>query len=553
MRHLLHISIAAIPLILGGCASLPNLSAPPASAIALSIEPSDTEAREVLRCVGRKLEALLPSDQPPFVISVGSFKHAGLHGALSPQEVCLDCTTAIEASLTQISPLIRYTDIARHTLPGPWITKLPIPNLFLEGSLLIQERVPRSESTNWDLSLTLGLLDMRLSRKHQESLAALELDMNALLPNRISDFGLAAPLRIAFDRSASVQTSLAASIVDIAVGGERVSRRVTSNGPALRLGIAHQLAQIVGRWQALPGYWTCTGGKLDEQVREERLGHFRLMRASLGEAATVGFLQELLAYNGHLLPSKTAQLDEPTVAALSAFMQRRGQRFDAQSLESTYWELMLGAVDQPQSVLQAARAWEQRFSKPASAPEALAAPALPHADGQRQPGASRQKADHGQANEILEGEAVEQAQPLVQLSLTSAKPGKTAYRRGERIDLVVQPSADAHVYCFLRDDHRKIMRIFPNRYIKNSLIRTGQPLLVPGNMKFEFIASDNGNREEVMCFATHQDVMAMLPASIQSSDFQPIAGVDDLAELRAAFQRAGGKTFGVASYAINVH
>ncbi len=41
----------------------------------------------------------------------------------------------------------------------------------------------------------------------------------------------------------------------------------------------------------------------------------------------------------------------------------------------------------------------------------------------------------------------------------------TAHRflPGERIRLVVTPGQDAHVYCYLQDETRRIQRFYPNR------------------------------------------------------------------------------------------
>ena len=41
---------------------------------------------------------------------------------------------------------------------------------------------------------------------------------------------------------------------------------------------------------------------------------------------------------------------------------------------------------------------------------------------------------------------------------------------GESMGLVVQPMADAHVYCYLRDEASKVQRFYPNRFARDSLV-----------------------------------------------------------------------------------
>jgi tRNA A-37 threonylcarbamoyl transferase component Bud32 len=114
-----------------------------------------------------------------------------------------------------------------------------------------------------------------------------------------------------------------------------------------------------------------------------------------------------------------------------------------------------------------------------------------------------------------------------------------AYRAGERIQLLVKPSADAHVYCYLQDETRRILRFYPNRFQPSSFIRAAAPLEIPGKMRFELVANSLKASETVACFASESNPTAELPASVLGSDFAqlPVASLD---EVRAAFARVAG-------------
>lgn len=345
---------------LGGCAPLPDHRE---SGSPVTIQEPDAEARNALRCLGQQLETYFPSEQPPFIIAVGEFKHQGLTYAATPQDLPLDGATVVEAALTQISPLISYTDVLRHPVPAWTLDSLSRPHLFLSGAILIQERVLQTDDASSDVSVTGGSFGIQLSRKRQSSVAGIELDMNATVPRgKRSTYGSSAPLSIRFRRLDGEQTTVALSFADIAVGREKISRRVSSYAQALRLGVAHQVVQLIGRWRALP-YWKCLSSQqVDPIVEDERRRDWRRLLSSPNRRLAIGAVQELLAYNG-MAVAKTNVLDAPSVAALNKFMARRNERFDPANLESAYWALFVGVADQPPSVIAAGRAWEVRYAR----------------------------------------------------------------------------------------------------------------------------------------------------------------------------------------------
>lgn len=141
------------------------------------------------------------------------------------------------------------------------------------------------------------------------------------------------------------------------------------------------------------------------------------------------------------------------------------------------------------------------------------------------------------------------AEPI-RLSIGAAS-GAGKFKRGEAINLSVKPSRDAYVYCYLRDEKKKVQRFFPNRFAKDALVSAAEPLNLPGKMRFQLAASDKGIAETVACFASPKEVLTALPETLNAPDFEPVANLS-LDQLKTAFAKAAGSGFGEATYTIEV-
>jgi serine/threonine-protein kinase len=115
------------------------------------------------------------------------------------------------------------------------------------------------------------------------------------------------------------------------------------------------------------------------------------------------------------------------------------------------------------------------------------------------------------------------------------------FRAGERIRLLVKPSDDSHVYCYLQDEAQRILRFYPNRFRKSALVKAGTALEIPGKMRFELVANSLKVPETIACFASARDVMAELPPAVTGTDLEPLA-VGSLQELKSAFAGLAGDT-----------
>jgi len=123
------------------------------------------------------------------------------------------------------------------------------------------------------------------------------------------------------------------------------------------------------------------------------------------------------------------------------------------------------------------------------------------------------------------------------------------FKPGERVKLLVSTSHDSHVYCYLQDETRRILRFYPNRFSKSALVRADAPLELPGKMRFEIVANTRNVAETVACFSSERDVMAKLPAAVVGTDFASLPATS-LEQVRSAFARVGGDTLAEASFRV---
>ncbi len=124
--------------------------------------------------------------------------------------------------------------------------------------------------------------------------------------------------------------------------------------------------------------------------------------------------------------------------------------------------------------------------------------------------------------------------PLVVVLLS--RGDKHQFQRGELVDLLVMTNRDAHLYCYLQDEKKQVMRIFPNRWVKESFVKGEKLLALPGQMRFQIVMNDKGVVEQVACLATTEDVSAALPAEAFGGDFEALP-LGDIDQVNDAFRQ----------------
>ena len=124
---------------------------------------------------------------------------------------------------------------------------------------------------------------------------------------------------------------------------------------------------------------------------------------------------------------------------------------------------------------------------------------------------------------------------------------QTAFGKGETINLLVKPTRDAFVYCYLQDENAKLTRFFPNRFAKDPLVSAARPLSLPGTQRFQLTMNDKGAKETIACVATARDVTKDLPANVVGTDFEPLP-LSSIEQIRAAFTRVSGGSVALESF-----
>lgn len=271
------------------------------------------------------------------------------------------------------------------------------------------------------------------------------------------------------------------------------------NAQALRNLVELAAIELFGKLTKVP-YWQCLGvDHSDETVQTEIADWFYSMEADGGEL--VSFLQSRLRmrgyYNGPVDGAGNPLLAQAVIGQRSALGMSEELKADL----PLFTQLLTGATGNP--------------------------PAAATSDTARDP-----------------------APQPIQLTITgSGKAG--AHKRGELVTLSVKTDRDAYVYCFMHDEYQRVQRFFPNRFTHDALIPAGRPLQLPGAMRFQLVASENGKRESVACFATPQDALPSLPEVVRGTDFEPLPA-KSLEQVQQAFAAGSGPGIGQAYYNIEI-
>jgi hypothetical protein len=264
--------------------------------------------------------------------------------------------------------------------------------------------------------------------------------------------------------------------------------KAEGNTQALRNLIELAAIELVGKLTRTP-YWQCLGADANsEEVQQEMRDWFD----TLSGPDTIGYFQYQLRLRGYYNGPVDGQANPDLIAAVRQYRKALGLSEEAK-IDPQFYAAYLNADHK-------AIAAQSRPSAPPPAPQ-----------------------------------RPQDASTPLSLAISDSK-GRTRFGRGESINLVITPGQSSHVYCYLQDETRAIQRFYPNRFRRDSFIKAGEPLQLPGQMRFQLLANTQGIKETVACYATERDVLAELPQSVAGIDFEKIAAVS-LDEVRDAFAK----------------
>ncbi|MEJ8822025.1 DUF4384 domain-containing protein [Variovorax humicola] len=295
--------------------------------------------------------------------------------------------------------------------------------------------------------------------------------------------------------------------------------RSEGQSQALRGLVELAAVELIGKLTKTP-YWTCLGvsdPKANEETKLEMFDWYHAMASTRIEL--IAYFQNQLRRRGFYDGPIDGEFNPAIDEAISNYRAALGLSREALLNEDFFYAFL--AADHTKI---------QRPAQPAHyvAPAAVAgAPGAPGSPGAPAPAAP--------------------AAPL-KLSVSAPKQ-QTRFARGEAINLSLQPSQDAHVYCYLQDEDAKVIRFFPNRFARDSRIAAAKPLTLPGAMRFQLSMNTKGVPETIVCFATTRDVMASLPQAMVGTDFEPLPGAT-LEMVSAAFDKASGGTLAKENFRV---
>lgn len=117
-----------------------------------------------------------------------------------------------------------------------------------------------------------------------------------------------------------------------------------------------------------------------------------------------------------------------------------------------------------------------------------------------------------------------QAGDLLDMELSSNKGINPVYQMGEYMVLQVRLDQDAYVHCYYHQSNGTTIRIFPNMYRNDALVRGGVLQKIPSSkMPFQFKIEPPAGVDRVRCFAMDRNVQDQLPKPLARMDLSPIA------------------------------
>jgi len=99
-------------------------------------------------------------------------------------------------------------------------------------------------------------------------------------------------------------------------------------------------------------------------------------------------------------------------------------------------------------------------------------------------------------------------------------------------------NTDSFVYCFLQDEKKAVVRVFPNPWQPQALIPALQTLALPRAGSFNVISHPK-IAQTISCYTTRKDVTAHLPALLTGQGLSAIRGVNEIAGITAQFAALG--------------
>ena len=162
------------------------------------------------------------------------------------------------------------------------------------------------------------------------------------------------------------------------------------------------------------------------------------------------------------------------------------------------------------------------------------------------------QADHAAATARYEEMKPKQGVTNIPIQVTiRLKGGDRKLRAGEKLELELFATTPGYAHCYMRDDNRKLLRIHPNRFSRNTYVGPGKPLLIPDTPRFSLINNGKGIEEVIECYVAGRELLNEVPSEIGKFDLVALPGVTSLEQLRRQFEKSSNTPVTTARFVIS--
>lgn len=331
------------------------------------------------------------------------------------------------------------------------------------------------------ISLAFGEGDLGFSKDQLVTVLAVDFNVNHAITRQVLS-GVTATNMIAIARR-GVAGDAGARIKKVGVAFNLSLDNNEGLGAALRTVTELSLIEVLGKLAKVP-YWQCL---YIDQAHPEVLAMTEDWFNSMQETERVTLVQRLLTQQGYYRDSVGGTMNPATRDAIARYQAASGQAASGR-IDLALYRQLIGREVRPQD--------KATYTTAAPTTPAVPTPAV---------------------------------SPL-QLTLTTARGPEPVYNVNEQLSLAVEVSRDAYLYCYYRDGHQRISRVYPTRFQQNAYVRARQVVTIPAEQHFALVLDTPNITESVLCLASPEDLEVWLPHQLRSDlESLAFASLDDVA------------------------
>lgn len=516
-----------------------------------------------LQCLGDLYRTYSDKDQ---LLLIGVMPATDVTGAnqYTSAEIPREFTLMVEAAVNSVSPRIRLSNVdhdfvVKEASVGGRFARMT-PQILLKPGITEFDRGVTIKQKKRDLSGFFGkgkgATDFSGDNGEEDVASRLAVDMLAYDYNTMVSMPQVHSSISAEVGRKSKEQSWSFSVYGWGTGASAVSKSIQGRHEAVRILTEYAVLQTLGRYLKLP-YWRCVEGMTEDISLKQTLSK---AHSTMQPKQKLSSLQELLQYHGFEQVQQSGVVDATTQTALSQLAQANPDIQATTDSLDLYYKLY---VSIPVSNVPNINGWrlikELNVAKRPPEPQASMVPMSFRAPTQEPTPTTQSSAAQKPVSPIS-------AQPQLAANVITAEPSKapnppvspkpaetstsqqssTALSlrfegppptRGAKVSLRLTTPVNAYAYCFLQEAGGEIKLIYPNRFAPNARLTAGT-LALPGHMRFNLTAHEQGKAETVACMTTQQDVKAQLPMNAKDFVALPLRTLDEAAQLLSKLDNA---------------